>query len=268
MVTRMTDFPDNTCCQVTGPAAAPAVVLVHGIGLNLLIWDDFVPVLSEKFRVIRYDLPGHGGSATVGSPLSLTKLSLHLAGLMDHLEIKRAAIAGFSLGGMINRRFAMDYPDRVSALVIMNSPHARDAEAQQLVEQRAFSSDAGPGDTLDDAIQRWFTSGFIARRPEVIDRVRTWVLASDPRSFHQCRQILASGVTELVRPDPPVRRPALVMTCGQDSGSTPSMARSIAGEIPGSETVIVPGLRHLGMLEKPSLFLGPMVTFLDSIESR
>ena len=60
-----------------------------------------------------------------------------LCGLLDHLQIDKAAIVGFSIGGMINRRFALDYADRLSALAILNSPHDRGDEAQALVEARA-----------------------------------------------------------------------------------------------------------------------------------
>jgi pimeloyl-ACP methyl ester carboxylesterase len=75
--------------------------------------------------------------------------------------------------------------------------------------------------------------------------------------------VLAAGVTELIRPAIPVNKPTLVMTCEHDSGSTPAMSHAIASEIPGAQTIIVPTLQHLGLIEQPSLFTGPIRSFLD-----
>ena len=77
--------------------------------------------------------------------------------------------------------------------------------------------------------------------------------------------MLANGVRELIAPTPPVVAPALVMTCENDSGSTPQMARDIAAEIKGAALLIVPRLQHLGLLEEPALFTDPITEFLDEV---
>lgn len=87
-------------------------------------------------------------------------------------------------------------------------------------------------------------------------------------NYARHRQVLAAGVLELVRPRPPIMAPTLVMTCENDSGSTPAMTNAIAAEIPGAETVIVPGLQHLGLLETPRPFLDPTLRFLDRVLHR
>ena len=141
--------PQGTAYDLTGPATAPVVVLIHGLGLTRQTWADHLPALSGAYRVLTYDLCGHGETAQPVRTPSLTVLSDQLLCLLNHLHIARAALVGFSLGGMINRRFAMDHPDRVSALVILNSPHERSPEAQRLVEDRAAASDAGPAATIE-----------------------------------------------------------------------------------------------------------------------
>lgn len=258
--------PDGTAYRTLGPPAAPLVVLIHGLGLTQRIWDAHLPALATRFRVLTYDLFGHGASAPPPAALSLQTFSEQLRGLLDHLGAPRSAIVGFSLGGMINRRFAIDHPERVAALGILNAPHERGAELQHRVEAQAAESAAcGPAATLDAAIVRWFTAGFRAEHPEVIDTVRRTVLANDPSAYAAARQVLARGVTELIRPDPPIAAPALVMTCENDSGSTPEMSRAIAGEIEGAELVIVPGLQHMGLVERPELFTGPLQRFLGQV---
>ncbi|MEM1049721.1 MAG: alpha/beta fold hydrolase [Pseudomonadota bacterium] len=255
---------DGTAFQTRGPADAPVVSLIHGLGLSRALWRDITPVLATRFRVLTYDLFGHGDSGPTPEPASLTLFSEQLARLLDSVNVDRAAVVGFSIGGMINRRFALDHGERVTALAILNSPHDRGEEAQELVEGRAAQvRDAGAMATLDAALERWFTPGFRASRPEEIGRVRAWRAGVDAESYAQAAWVLANGVRELIGPSPPIRIPSLVMTSENDSGSTPAMSHAIAAEIAGSETLIVPGLKHLGLMEKPDVFSRPVLDFLE-----
>ena len=129
--------PDGTAFDLHGPDDAPAVVLIHGLGLCRHLWLPHLPVLSGRYRVVSYDLYGHGDSGPSPTTASLSVYADQIAGLLDHLGMDRAALVGFSIGGMINRRFALDHPVRLSSLVILNSPHDRGEDAQQQVEDRA-----------------------------------------------------------------------------------------------------------------------------------
>jgi pimeloyl-ACP methyl ester carboxylesterase len=252
--------------ELSGPGDASTVVFVHGLGLNRHVWEKYLPRFSNRFQVLTYDLFGHGDSVAPPSTTSLTTFSEQLLDLLDELGIEQCSIIGFSLGGMINRRFAMDHPRRLRALAILNSPHERDPEAQRLVEQRALESAAGgPGATLDATIERWFTPCFIEGNPEYIATVRGWVLANDPEIYARCRRVLAFGVIELIRPQPPITHPTLVITCENDSGSTPEMSQAIAGEIPGAQVVVAPELQHMGLVENPSFFINALTDFLEDI---
>ena len=257
---------NGSAYQLDGPADAPLLVLIHGLGLNRNVWESFIPRLAQRYRVLTYDLYGHGESASPPVKPDLRLYSEQLRELLDELAIQRCSMVGFSLGGMINRRFAIDHPDRLEALVIMNSPHERGTQAQQQVEQRALdSASGGPGATLEAAIERWFSADFIAANPEYIDRVRGWVLANDADDYAASRQVLAFGVIELIRPDPPIAHPTLVVTCEFDSGSTPAMSQAIAAEISAAQVIVVPGLRHMGLVENPSFFITAIAEFLDAV---
>ena len=257
--------PEGTAYNLIGLATAPVVVLIHGLGLTRQTWAGQLPLLAQHFHVLTYDLCGHGESALPTRMPSLNVLSDQLRDLMDHLILPRAALIGFSLGGMINRRFAMDHPDRVSALVILNSPHERSPEAQRLVEERASQSGAGPAATIEATLDRWFTPSFRSNHPEVVANVRASVLANDPGNFARHRQVLAHGVLELIRPNPPIMKPTLVMTCENDTGSTPDMSRAIASEIPGAQVRIIAAQQHLGLIEQPDLFTTPILNFLRQV---
>lgn len=255
---------DGTAYDLTGPEGAPVVVLIHGLGLTRTsTWGQIAPLLGQAFRVLSYDLCGHGQTALPTGDVTLTGLGAQLIALLNTLQIAHAALVGFSLGGMINRRCAIDYPDRVSALAILNSPHDRGAAQQKLVEDRARDTAAGgPAAGIDVTLARWFTERFRQEHPETVAAIREVVLANDPDTYAAHRQVLAKGVIELIRLEPPLTHPTLVMTCENDSGSTPAMSHAIAREIDGAETVIVPALQHLGLIEDPAAFARPVQDFL------
>lgn len=260
--------PDGTALDLIGPERAPVIALIHGLGLCRRLWQPHLPALTDRFRVLSYDLYGHGESSPTPAPASLRLYADQLSGLMDHLEIENAAIVGFSIGGMINRRFALDHADKTASLAILNSPHDRGAEAQDMVEARArLVREQGALATMDSALARWFTPAFRQNRPDALQRVTDWRLQADPDSYAQAAWVLANGVRELIDPDPAINAPTLVMTCENDSGSTPEMSRAIAAEIRGAELQIVPGLQHLGLMEKPDAFTGPILDFLERTTS-
>ena len=253
----------GTVFERTGIAGAPTVVLIHGLGMTRATWDQHLPFLAERCDVIRYDLAGHGETPPFDTA-DLTSFSEQCIALMDELGVVEATLIGFSLGGMINRRIAIDHPDRVTGLVILNSPHERGEEAQRLVEERAEASAAGgPGATIDATLERWFTECFRNERPAFVAMVRRWVLANDAAVYAQNRWVLANGVIELINPQPPITKPTLVMTCENDTGSTPEMSYAVAAEIGGAETIIVPNRKHLGLLEDPQAFTEPILNFLN-----
>lgn len=259
---------DGTAFDISGPDGAPVMVLIHGLGLCRRLWDDHLPALAAGHRVLRYDLYGHGDSAPPPAPASLTVYADQLARLCDHLDITSPVIVGFSIGGMINRRFAMDYPGRAAALIILNSPHDRGPQGQEQVEARAAAvRDEGRMATMDAALDRWFTPEFRRDMPSVMQLVRAWREIVDPESYAKAAMVLAVGVRELVRPQPPISCPTLVVTCAHDSGSTPSMSRSIGTEIDGAEVQIVERLQHLGLIEEPAAFTGPILAFCERMET-
>lgn len=255
--------PRGTVFESTG-GKGPVIVLVHGLGLNRHAWQWQLPTLRTRHNVITYDLHGHGGSSPPSETPSLSLFASQLRELLDHLGIDKAAVAGFSLGGMIARRFAMDNPGRLWALVVLHSAHTRDPAAQAAVEARVHQArEEGPSATVDGALARWFTDPYRAANPATMDLVRRWIMANRREIYASIYQVLADGVTELVAPRPPISVPTLVMTADEDFGNSPAMSRAIAAEIAGARLVILPGLRHMAMAEAPELFTASLKSFLD-----
>ena len=252
---------DGTVFESAGEG--PPVVLVHGLGMTREMWDWQWPALTGRFQTVRYDLLGHGASDKPRETYSLTRFADQIAAVMDGLGIDRAALVGFSLGGMIVRAFALAHPERVTALAILNSAHGRTEEERAAVLMRVEqAAREGPRATLEAALERWFTPGYGADHPEVLARVRRWILANDREVYPLIYRVLAEGDSELAEAVAAIRSPTLVMTGGEDHGNSPGMARRMAEMIPGARCEIVPGLRHMGLAEDPEAFNRPLLDFL------
>ncbi|MDE0204141.1 MAG: alpha/beta fold hydrolase [Rhodospirillaceae bacterium] len=243
--------------------SGPPVVLIHGFGLNRAMWQWQLPALTPQFSVLTYDLLGHGESAPPAGTPCLAMFSRQLLGLMDRCGIERAAIVGFSLGGMIARRAALDHPDRLSALAILNSPHDRSPAEREAVRARVRQTETdGPAANVEPALERWFTPAFRAEAPETVALVRRWIARNDPALYPQIYRVLAEGDAEIANGLERIACPALVMTGEDDPGNTPAMARVMAGLIPGARLAILPGLRHMALAEAPETVNAPLCAFL------
>lgn len=242
----------------------PPVVLIHGMGLTRDMWDWQLPPLLERFTVIRYDLLGHGESVARSGRYDMADFVDQLRELLDHLAVNRAAIAGFSLGGLIVRAFALAHPDRTSAIAILNSAHDRTDEERAAMRKRlAIAYEQGPAPTIDVALERWFTEDFATANPDVLDRVRHWMEANDPKVYPEIYRVLAESDADLATSIAEIHCPTLVLACEEDHGNSPDMARRMAALIPNAEVVIVPKLKHMALAEDPAAVSGPLVTFLE-----
>lgn len=255
-------FHEGTAYTVEG--SGQPVVLVHGMGLNRDMWDWQLPPLVSRFRVVRYDLVGHGRSDPPADGCSMDDLVLQLDRLIDHLGLAPCALVGFSLGGLIVRAYAVRHPARVSALAILNSAHDRtEAERAAMRKRLDQAIELGHASTIDAALDRWFTEEFAAQHPEVLDRVRRWMEANDRNAYPKVYRVLAESDAALATSIAAIRCPTLVLACEEDQGNSPDMARRMAALIPGARTVILPRLRHMALAEDPPAVSRALVPFLE-----
>lgn len=255
----------GTAYDLTGPEDAPVVVLIHGLGLTRAVWQWMLPDLA-RFRTLTYDLIGHGQSAPPDGQPCLRDLAVQLAALLDYLDIDTAALVGFSLGGMVARRFAQDYPARTTALAILHSAYRRSPQAQAAIDARVTQAETdGPAATVEAALLRWYSDDARAARPDLMDLTRGWVLGNDPKVYPRLYRVLANGADEVSGPTPPITVPTLVLTADEDHGNPPDMSIAIATEIPRARLVILKGLRHMALAEDPPSVNRPVREFLTEV---
>lgn len=243
----------------------PPLVLVHGMGLNLAMWDWQMPFLTPHFRTVRYDLLGHGASDKPVKDYSLDDFVDQLARLTDGLGLGRFALAGFSLGGLIVQAFALAHPDSISALAILCAGHDRsDAERASMLDRLALAERDGHTATVDMALERWFTEEFAQRQPDIIETVRRWMTDNDPAVYPRIYKVLATGDKPLARAIAGIACPTLVLACEEDHGNSPAMAQRMAELIPNARAAIVPGLKHMGLAEDPDAVAKELLPFLET----
>jgi pimeloyl-ACP methyl ester carboxylesterase len=237
-------------------------VLIHGVGARLDNWDGAAAVLSRNFRVVRYDLRGHGKSSKVPGPYSLEMFADDAAALLDHLGIARAHVAGHSLGGMIAITLACKHPQRVDRLAVLSAAAGRTEEERRKVMERIRLIGSGiPGDHFKNSLSRWFTDEFRAANPELMEQYAARNKENDPACYAAAYTVLATGE---VGPDlPRVKAPTLVVTGEHDLGSNPRMSRFIHAGIAGSELRILPRLRHSILIEAPRTVAGLLEPFFQ-----
>jgi len=228
----------------------PALVLLHGVGLDLSQWDAMVPLLRDEFTLVRYDLWGHGGSSKPLSDLCLKDYVAQLADLASYLKLERFALAGFSMGALIAQAYAVESAGRLAGLCLISAVHRRSSAARAAVEARLAQAERdGPRSIIEPALERWLTPAFRRRHPEAVSALRQRLERNDAKGFLTAYRVFAAADQELAGRAVAITCPALVMTGALDSGSTPEMAKSLAEEMPSGELEILEGLAHLAPIE-------------------
>jgi len=236
--------------EVTGDG--PAVLLGHGYGSTRHMWDDQHRALADRWRVISWDMRGHGQTDSPDDPrhYSAALIVADMRALLQHLGVQRAVIGGLSLGGYVSLAFALAHPAMTGALVICDSgPGYRNAEARAAWNQRAHERAANLEAKGLDAL---------ARRSRETQQA---VHRSAQGLAHAARGMLAQEGSQVIDGLGGIRVPTLVIVGDQDQ---PFVAPSeyMAKKIPGARLEVIPGAGHSSNLDQPETFNRVLREFL------
>lgn len=241
----MTDLRPVT---VDGPADAPVLILSNSLGTTVNLWHRQVPEFSRHFRVIRYDLPGHDGSAAAAGPYTVDMLGRNLLALMDELGIERAHLAGVSLGGMLSMWVASNAPERVDRLALICTsaylPPARGWH-DRAASVRAY----GTGPLAEPSLGRWVTPALHSAEPELMKQIAAELTNVDSEGYAGCCEAIAAMDQRATIPQ--IVAPTLVIAGADDPATPPAHAEAIAEHIPGASLVVLDQAAHLAVLEQP-----------------
>jgi pimeloyl-ACP methyl ester carboxylesterase len=235
-------------------------LLIHTAGLNADAWEPQIAVLRQRNWVVAADLPGHGRSDLLADGAGLDDYVAAMAGLIEALGSPPLPVIGHSLGALIALGLALDYPDKVAAVVGLNTVYCRDALARGAVEARAAQ---GRVDTTGP-IARWFPfdrSGTLARH------VETWLRKTDPKGYAAAYRILATADRAYEGRIGKLACRSLFMTGVSDPNATPAMSDRLAHEAPGGHSVAIPGAYHMMNLTHSMEINSALQAFLRNVKT-
>ena len=238
------------------------VTLITGIANDLTMWDGQMPVLERNFKVLRYDLRGHGGTWGTAGEYTIEELSQDLAELLDQQRIQRTSLVGLGLGGAIAQAFAIRHPQRLDKLVpcccraqMVPDFAAMWHKLRDTVRQNGLES------IVEPTVQRWFSEDFKAAHPEVLDKVRAMIRRT---SFEGYMGVTAAFLG-LALEDRlhQIKAPALYVSGADDKlGGPPALMAGLAAKVPGARHVSVPKAAHIANIQNPEGFNRVLEEFL------
>lgn len=218
-----------------------ALVLAGSLGSTFAMWEPQLAALTDRFRVVRFDHPGHGGSPlldvrTVGG------IAAEIASLLDGLGLERVSFCGLSLGGAVGMRLALDRPELLDRLVLCCTS-MRFATPDFWEERIRAVREAGVEAIADAVLERWFTPGFGDVR-----RYREMLVSTPREGYARCCEGLRDW--DVRGRLGGVRAPTLVVAAADDPSTPPEGLEAIAAEIPDARLVLIDDARHLVNVER------------------
>ena len=242
--------------------SGPDLVLIHSLGADLRLWDEVADAFAARYRILRYDVRGHGRTTAPYGEVSIDLLRDDLRALLDELGIARAHVVGLSMGGMIAQAFAAAHPDRVTALVLADTASEFDATIRAAWHERAATACRdGMAPLVEPTIARWFPEAFRRTGAPALERVRATIAAMDPRHYAASGEALAA--LDLTARLGTIRARTLVGVGAVDAAIPPRFSALIRDRITGAQLRTWPGVGHCPPLQIAAAFAGDVLAFLD-----
>lgn len=248
--------------EVEGPEGAPVIMVSHGIATSLEIWTEASGHLRHKYRVVRYDSRGHGGSGPFG-PYSLEILAADAVGLMDALGIKKCHYGGVSLGGMTALGLGLLYPERAASLLVCDARAQTNDDGNNAWQGRIEAVIAkGIEAIVDESIGRWVAKSFYEDKAKH-ERLKAIVRGTSVPGYIGSSQAL-QGLNYGARLGE-IRVPTLYLTGEEDKGASPEVMKAMQAKTPGSQFVAIPQAGHLSSFERPQAVAAAIDRFISGL---
>jgi pimeloyl-ACP methyl ester carboxylesterase len=246
------------------------LVLISGIGYPLWQWHKMAPYLAEHFKVVTFDNRGVGQSDKPAGPYTAQMLAADTVGLLDELGFEKAAVMGHSMGGFIAQAMALDFPEKVSELILCSTNFGGPNHIPVTPEAFAVLSD-----TISDPLTR-FTNGlkvstapgWADAHPEVVKEWVEWRVANpiEPVPYQAQLAIglaLTSEEAAFEHKLPKISVPTLILFGAHDKVVPPENAELLQKQVQGSQTAIIPDAGHFFPMEVPEAASQIVIDFLS-----
>jgi len=247
--------------ELTGREKAPVVMLSHSLASSMVMWNPQLDALEAHFRVLRYDMRGHGRSEAPEGAYTLEMLAQDAVALLDALGIEKAHFVGLSIGGMIGQGVALNHGHRLESLTLCDTSAVMPAEAQPILQERIEAArQHGMAGQVDGTLERWFTPEYLKANPPEVAMIREAIRTTPLAGYLGCSEALR-GLNYLERLAE-ITLPTLIMVGEEDQGTPVAAAEAIHERIAGSRLVVLPAARHLSNIEQADAFNKALMKFL------
>jgi 3-oxoadipate enol-lactonase len=226
------------------------VFLGPSLGADAHLWDLALPTLATHNTIVRWDLPGHGASARATGGFTLADLAAGVIALADSLGVEHFDYAGVSVGGAVALELARLYPERVRSAAVVCSA-AKIGDAASWAERATLVREEGTGVLMAATPGRWFAEDFPERDPNTVALLLAMIEATDDESY--ARVCEALGAFDARATLASITVPVLVISGELDPATTPEMGAVIAHNVPEARQVVIPGVSHQAVVEKPAV---------------
>lgn len=238
------------------------VTFVTGIANDLTMWDGQVAALERHFRCLRYDLRGHGGSASTPGPYSMETLVGDLLALLDDCEVEKTHLVGLGLGGAIAQAFAIEHPRRVDALMpcCCRARMVPDFAAMWHQLRETVRRD-GLESIVEPTVQRWFSAEFKAAHPEVLDQVRAMIRGTTLEGYlGVTAAFLGLDLEDRLHR---IGARTLYVSGAEDRlGGPPPLMEGLSRKVKDARHVSIPNAAHIANIQSPEGFNRVLSDFL------
>ena len=240
------------------------IIFIHGMALDHTMWNPQINVLKDKFRVIAYDIRGHGQNSVGDGQYTYKMFANDLIDLMDFLEIEQAILCGLSLGGGIAIRAYDMYPQRIKALVLCDARCEGDFNETKCWREDSIDliKDNGLQTFASEFVNMIFARDSFNNYPETMEFVRKLILSTSPQTI--CGVLLAAAARiDMKYVLPKIKIPTLIMV-GENDNFTPLRSSQIMNNgIINSKLKIISSAGHVSNLENIEEFNYNLLEFLE-----
>jgi len=248
--------------EVHGKEGAPWLVLSHSLACSTRMWDPQIAAFKDKYRILAYDMRGHGQTSAPKGPYTLDMLADDVLELMKALKVPRATFIGLSIGGMIGQTLALRASPPFDGMVFADTTHTQPPEAVKQWEDRIrIAETQGMKALVPSTLERWFTEPF-RNHPEAT-KIAELIASTPVAGFVGCGQAIMKLNTTARLKD--IKLPVLAIT-GESDGAAAG-TRHIGQTVPGAKFVSIPQASHIANVEQPEAFTRSLREFLSSLPS-
>lgn len=261
MISRTQPLSGNRVAHYLEQGNGEPLVLIHGVGMQAMAWYPQIEFFSPDYKVISVDIPGHGESTRFEGEVELKHYVLWMIEFIERLLPGGVNLAGHSMGSLIAVGVAVERPDLVRRIAVINGVYRRTAQARDAVIQRARELKHG-GVDIFAPLYRWFNQTDVQR--PVIDQVRGWLEQVDLAGYAAAYSAFARGDDLYADRWQEIACPALILTGADDPNSTAVMADQMASLAQNARAVVVQNERHMVNLTDPEAVNQEMKSWLET----